>query len=103
MTILDRAQPYIPTLEAREITIRALAKILGCHECYLSRALQGHLNRVESSTKLRRKQAKLLESRKEMRQRHALLVKSGAKSLKKGAADARCSERTIRRYVANLS
>jgi AraC-like DNA-binding protein len=103
MTILERAQPYIPALEARELTIRALAEMLDCHECYLSRTLKGHLNRAESSTKLRKKQAKLFESRKEMRQRHAFLVKSGAKSLKKGAADARCSERTLRRYLAALT
>lgn len=103
MTLLERCAPYIEALEARELTIRALAEMLGCNECYLSRTLSGHLNRVESTTKLRKKQAKLFESRKEMRQKHANLVKKGLKSLKKGAADARCSERTLRRYIDALN
>ena len=103
MTILERCEPYIQALEAREMTIRALAEILGCNECYLSRTLSGRLKRTESTTRLRKKQSKLFESRKEMRQRHAFLVKTGLKSLKKGAADARCSERTLRRYIAALT
>jgi AraC-like DNA-binding protein len=102
MTILDRAQPYLADLEKRALTTRALADLLGCHECYLSRLLAGRIKRTESSTKARKNRHKLFESRKEMRQKHADLVANGAKSLKKAAADARCSERTIRRYIDKL-
>lgn len=101
MTILDRAQPYIADLEKRALTIRALAQLLDCNECYLSRLLSRRIKRAESSTKARKNRHKLFESRKEMRQKHADLVANGSKSLKKAAADARCSERTIRRYVDN--
>lgn len=103
MNLLERAQPYIADLEKRALTIRALAQLLGCNECYLSRALSGHVKRTESSTKSRQKRTKLFNSRKEMREKHALLVKTGVKSLKKASADARCSQRTIRRYVDKLS
>lgn len=99
MTILDRARGYILNVEERTLTIRELAEILGCNECYLSRTLKPHLNRVESSTKSREKARKLAESRREMRKRHAIAVNLGLKSLKRAAADARCSERTIRRYM----
>ena len=51
MNLLERAQPYIADLEKRALTIRALAQLLGCNECYLSRALSGHVKRTESSTK----------------------------------------------------
>lgn len=102
MTILDRARRYVDALEKRALTIRELATILGCNECYLSRVLSPTLNRTESSTKKRKKQAKLVESRREMRKRHAILVKTRQKSLKKAAADARCSERTLRRYIKDL-
>lgn len=102
MNILDRAQPYVDALEKRALTIRELATILGCNECYLSRVLSPTLKREESSTKKRKKQAKLVESRREMRKRHALLVKTQQKSLKKAAADARCCERTLRRYIKDL-
>ena len=102
MTVLDRARPYVDALEKRALTIRELATILGCNECYLSRVLSPTLNRTESSTKKRKKQAKLVESRREMRKRHAILVKTRQKSLKRAAADARCSERTLRRYIKDL-
>ena len=103
MNILDRAQAYRDQLEKRALTIREVAQLIGCNECYLSRVLSPTLHRQESSTKTRKKQAKLVESRREMRKRHAFLVKSGQKSLKKAAADARCSERTIRRYIEALT
>lgn len=102
MKLLERAQPYIEALEARRLTIRALALLLGCSESYLSRLLSGRLKRVQSTTKTRRLRTKLLESRREMRKKHANLVKNKQKSLKKASADAKCSERTMRRYIAAL-
>lgn len=102
MNLLERAQPYIDELEKRALTIRALAEILTCNESYLSRTLSGHLKRSQSSTKERQKRKEMSFCRKQMRQKHAVSVKSGGKSLKKAAADARCSERTIRRYIKNL-
>ena len=99
MSLIDDAEPYRQLLEERKITLREVAAALGCSESYLSRVLSPTLQRVESSTKKREKQAKLTQGRQEMRKRHALLVKNGQKSLKKGAADAKCSERTLRRYI----
>lgn len=103
MNILDRAEPYRDALEKRALTIRALAGILGCNESYLSRVLSPTLKRVESTTKLRGKQQKLTESRRLMREKHAFMVLNGQKSLKRAAADARCSEKTIKRYMERLS
>ncbi len=102
MTILERAQPHLQALEQRLLTVRALATMLGCNESYLSRVLSGHVQRVESPAAVRKKRSKLAQMRKKMREKHALLVKTGRKSLKKGAADAKCSERTLRRYISLL-
>lgn len=102
MTLIKRAEAYRDLLEKRALTIRELARILGCNECYLSRLFSPTLERVESSTKARKKASRLFEGRQEMRKKHAILVKSGQKSLKKGAADAKCSERTLRRYIAKV-
>lgn len=99
MNLLDRAQPYFDQLEKRVLTISALAKLLQCNENYLSRLLSVHLKRCQSSTKTREKLKLLFETRKQMRKKHADLVRNGSKSLKRAAADARCSERTIRRYM----
>jgi AraC-like DNA-binding protein len=102
MTILERAKPYIPDLEARRVTVRDLANLLGCHETHLSRVLKGHVKRVKSAHQVRLSRSKLARARKEMRKKHAFAVKNGEKSLKKAAADAKCSERTIRRYMKEL-
>ena len=102
MNTLDRARPYFAQLEKRALTLKKLAEVLKCNVCYLSRLVSPHLQRVESGHKLRQKRSKLHESRKEMRKRHAVLVKLKQKSLKKGAADAKCSERTLRRYVSKV-
>ncbi len=102
MTLLESAQPYLKDLEKRALTLRKLAQILQCNESYLSRLLKNHVKRTQSSTKAREKAHVLFESRKQMREKHAALVANGSKSLKKAAADARCSQRTLRRYIHNL-
>ena len=102
MDTLERAQPYLPELNARTLTIRRLAELLKTNESYLSRLLKPHLNRVVSTTELREKRSKLAESRRFMREKHANLVKNGQESLKKGAFYCKCSERTLRRYIAKL-
>lgn len=101
-TIAERAERFRKRLEARKITLREVAEQLGCNETYLCRVFSHSLQRVESSTSLRAKRAKLAQSRREMREKHANLVISRRKSLEKAAADAKCSVRTMRRYVARL-
>jgi AraC-like DNA-binding protein len=101
MTVRERALTYLEALNSRSITLREVAHALQCNECYLSRVLSPLLNRIQSAHSKRKARSKLAESRKQMREKHANLVKVGQKSLKRGAADARCSERTIRRYIAN--
>lgn len=102
MTVEERAKPFISDLESRKLTIRALAKLLDCSESYLSRVLSGKLKKVESTTEYRRKRKELRECRQKMREKHALLAKKGHKSLARAAADARCSQRTMRRYMAEV-
>jgi transcriptional antiterminator len=102
MNLLERCEPYRAALEERALTIRDLAKILGCSESYLSRTLSPTLNRKESSTESRKKSHLLSEIRALMRKKHALLVKTGQKTLKRAAKDCRCSERTIRRYLEKV-
>lgn len=102
MNLLEQTRPYFEQLEKRVLTIRKLAQILQCNESYLSRTLSGHVKRAESTTKTREKAHVLFKCRQQMREKHALLVKNGSKSLRKAAADARCSQRTLRRYILNL-
>lgn len=102
MSITERAKPYLSDLEARKLTLRALAELLDCNESYLSRLLSSKLKRVQSTTEYRRKRSELLQMRQQMRRKHALLVKKGHKSLARAAADARCSQRTMRRYVSEV-
>lgn len=102
MSILDDAEPYRDRLEKRALTIRAVAEILGCSESYLSRVLSPTLKRTESTTKKRKKASLMREMRGLTKEKHAFLVKTKQKSLKRAAADARCSERTIRRYIEKL-
>lgn len=102
MTVSTRALTYVDALNRREITLREVANLIGCNECYLSRVIGPLLNRVESAYSQRKKRSKMAECRRLMRKKHAFLVKTGQKSLKRGASDARCSERTLRRYIASL-
>jgi AraC-like DNA-binding protein len=102
MSALDRAKPYFKALENRTMTVRTVARLIACNESHLYRALKGKLNKVKSANSVRKSRSKLAKARKEMRERHAFLVKTGQKSLKKAAADAKCSERTIRRYMEGL-
>jgi AraC-like DNA-binding protein len=102
MTVLDRALEHLDALNARELTLRELARMLDTNESYLSRILAGHLKRVESTTELRKKTSELAQSRRFMREKHANLVKSGQESLRKAAFHAKCSQRTIRRYIQKL-
>lgn len=102
MALLDDALPYVPAINARELSIRALAKKLKTNESYLSRVLSGHLERVESSSEKRKKAAELAKYRAFLREKHAKLVKSGQESLKKAAFHCKCSERTLRRYISRL-
>jgi AraC-like DNA-binding protein len=100
MSVLKDVEPYLPALRARETTLREVAEAIDCSPSYLCRLLSGTLKRVQSSTKTRQKRKELVGIRRQMRRKHAISVLSGEKSLKRAAADARCSERTMRRYVA---
>lgn len=101
-TVLEHALAFKTLIENRTLTLRQLAVNLETNESYLSRILKNHIKKVPSSTKSRQKQQELVEIRRFLREKHAKLVISREKSLKRAAADARCSERTLRRYMEKI-
>jgi AraC-like DNA-binding protein len=101
-TIVEKAERFRTRLEKRTITLREVASTLACNESYLSRLFSPTLNRVESSSELRKQASEVKEYRTKLREKHALLAANRQKTLRKAAADARCSERTMRRYIAKV-
>lgn len=101
-TLLELAKDYIPELNAREITIQALAIKLGCTADYLYHELTPLLKRRRASTETRRRAKNLSLARAQMRERKAYAFLQGQCTLEKAAKEAQCSSRTIYRHAQRL-
>lgn len=104
-TLRERLTPQIiEDLKTRKRTNREVAAQLGVHEDYLSQVFNAKTHRERGKVALQREQThELVEARRRMRLREAQKVVDGLKTLEKAAKTARCSERTMRRYVLELT
>lgn len=103
----ERLTPgIIEKLVSREMTNAQAAKMLGSSENYLGFVFNQVLDKRREKGKIaqsRENAKKLVEARRDMRIREAKKVINGIKDLAKAAKTAKCSERTMRRYVEKIA
>ncbi|MFA9216815.1 MAG: hypothetical protein ACEQSK_06885 [Sphingomonadaceae bacterium] len=87
----DLIKPYIPEIVSREVTNRALARVLGVSEHHLCRTLKA-MGIVRNPAPSRANHTALLAARKSLRTELA-----NSKTVAEAARIAGCSERTIYR------
>ena len=102
MLLVDRVKPYLPALNARQTTLRDVAKELQISETYLCTVAKPLLQRVESSTEYRKKRANLKENRTKYREFLANRAQKGEITIETAAVWANCSIRTMYRYLRNF-
>lgn len=98
---MEISKRHLALLAARKLTKTALAAELGVSATYLMR-ITPPLPPGPVATQ-RRSNSKLATSRAGHRTKLAAQVIAGSKSITKAAAEAKCSERTMYRYVWKLS
>lgn len=108
MTLLEYFESHPEILEMlrlRQITNRTVAAQVGVSEAHLARVLAGlGVKKQRGEVVKQREAAKTLaETRKKHRQSLAKAVILGKKTIEQAAIQAGCSERTLYRYVQQLS
>lgn len=101
----ERLTPeLVKALENRTMTNEEVAAKLQVNASYLSTVFNSLSSKKRGEVALQRENAhKLVEARRQLRIREAKKVCNGTKSLEKAAKDAKCSERTMRRYVERVA
>lgn len=101
----ERLTPaLIEALKTRTKSNDEVAALLGVHPRYLSMVFNKLAKRNRGKVvKEREENAELVAARRELRIREAKKVKNGTKTLAKAAKAARCSERTMRRYIEQVA
>jgi len=94
---MEISRKDLAALQARRITKTALAAHLGVSATYLMRITPPLPPGPVAAQ--RRANSTFAESRKAFRARLAKQVLAGSKSITKAAAEAKCSERTMYRYL----
>lgn len=108
MTLLEffKSRPeLLEMLRSRQITNRTVAAQAGVSEAYLARFLGALGVKKDRGEVVKQREAArdLAETRKKHRQRLAKAVVLGKKTIEQAAVQAGCSERTLYRYVRQLS
>ena len=98
---MEISKRHLALLAARKLTKTALAAELGVSATYLMR-ITPPLPPGPVATQ-RRANSTFSESRKAFRLKLAKQVAAGSKSIERAAAEAKCSERTMYRYLCKLT
>ena len=94
---MEISRKHLAALASRKLTKTALASELGVSATYLMRITPTLPPGPVAAQ--RRANSTFAESRKAFRLKLAKQVLAGSKSITKAAAEAKCSERTMYRYV----
>jgi DNA-binding Xre family transcriptional regulator len=97
---MEISKRNLDRLAKRKITKRALAAELGISECYLNRLTPPLPPGPVRAKRLAR--ADLAQQRRNHRMKLAKMVQSGRRNIESAAKEARCSVRTLYRYLAKL-
>lgn len=101
---LESSPALLKALENRTLTNAEVATTLDVNESYLSTVFNTISQKKRGEVALQREaDHDLAESRRQLRIREAKKVTAGKKTLDKAADAAKCSTRTMRRYIEKIA